>query len=216
LFRRGDTAYRRSQRATEVEIDPSPDAIRLAASISAAGDDHKVRERISQQLMDELNAILRLPACKVVVADRAQVHDHDGQRLQSKTYGYYRCEFKDGGVTKARIRIYHRTAVRQQVISPKVYLNTLLHEWSHHYDFAYLKMTRSPHTTGFYKRLRNLAERLRVGYVLPPDPDDPTPVAPPPPPAVESAPAAGVPVTSMSPEELEAIRPAFLSQGPKT
>ncbi|MFN2582417.1 MAG: hypothetical protein ABR498_06725, partial [Candidatus Dormibacteria bacterium] len=92
-------------------------------------------------------------------------------RLQSKTYGYYRCDSRGGVVADARIRIYHRTAVRQQVISPKVFLNTLLHEWVHHYDFAGLRLARSPHTSGFYARLRALAESLEVAFVLPPDPD---------------------------------------------
>ena len=112
-----------------------------------------------------------LASCTITVADRAQVHEHDGRRLQSKTYGYYQCDARGGVVTNARIRIYHRTAVRQQVISPKVYLNTVLHEWMHHFDFAGLRLARSPHTSGFYARLRALAESLEVTFVLPPDPD---------------------------------------------
>ena len=123
-------------------------------------------------------SIVRLPptlgfaglvACQVTVADRPQVHQHDGRRLQSKTYGYYNCSFRDGAVSGARIRIYHRTAVRQQVIAPKVFLNTVLHEWMHHYDFAALELDRSPHTAGFYTRLRVLADELEVGFVLPPE-----------------------------------------------
>jgi len=123
-------------------------------------------------LIDELNAVGGLAACELLVADRRQVHRHDGRRLQSKTYGYYRCWFGEGEVNRARIRIYHRTAVREQVITPKVFLNTLLHEWVHHFDFAALRLARSPHTSGFYSRLRALAEALEVGMVLPPEPDD--------------------------------------------
>ena len=118
-----------------------------------------------------------LADCSVVVADRAQVHEHDGRRLQSKTYGYYRCRFSRGSVTDARIRVYHRTAVRQQVISSKVFLNTVLHEWMHHFDFAGLKLERSPHTAGFFARLRDLADTLDVGFVLPPEPEPATATA---------------------------------------
>ena len=71
----------------------------------------------------------------------------------------------------ARIRIYHRTAVQQRVISSKVFLNTLLHEWVHHYDFHGLRLPRSYHTSGFFARLRALADALEVGFVLPPEPD---------------------------------------------
>ena len=166
-----DTAYIRSQAATGLPITPTAIARGLAMRVVGASDDYRERARFAQMLVNDLSATADLPACKVIVADRAQVHRHDGQRLQSKTYGYYRCSFNYGRVTGAKIRIYHRTAVRQQAISPKVFLNTVLHEWIHHFDFAGLGLDRSPHTAGFYARLRALAEALDVGFVLPPEPD---------------------------------------------
>ena|SRR5476651_1878887 len=168
--RRPDAAYRRSQSATGLPVKPSPIARGLAVGILDASEDHRERTKIGQLLLDELDALAGLPACELVVADRAQVHAHNGQRLQSKTYGYYRCTFTAGEVTKARIRIYHKTAVRQQVITTKVFLNTLLHEWEHHHDFAGLRLPRSPHTAGFYARLRALADSLEVAFVMPPEP----------------------------------------------
>ncbi len=167
-----DPTYRRSQSATGLPVVPSAVARGLVTSILESGEDPAERKRIAQMLVDELSSLAGLPRVEIVVADRAQVHQHDGQRLQSKTYGYYRCVLNAEGVSKARIRIYHRTAVRQKVIAPKVFLNTLLHEWTHHWDFAGLRLARSPHTSGFYARLRNLADALGVGFVLPPDPDD--------------------------------------------
>jgi hypothetical protein len=167
-----DSTYRRSQASSGLPVAPDVVARGVVMSLLESGDDHRERRRLGQMLIDTLDGLAGLPACAVVVADRAQVHEHDGRRLQSKTYGYYRCRFVEGTVTDARIRIYHRTAVRQQVISPKVFLNTLLHEWVHHYDFAGLRLARSPHTAGFYARLRALAEALDVGFVLPPEPDD--------------------------------------------
>jgi len=172
-----DRSYTRSQRATGLPIQPSPIARGLALAVVSAPDDHRQRRRLAQLLVDDLSATAGLPHCEVVVADRAQVHQHDGQRLQSRTYGYYRCSFREDRVTDARIRIYHRTAVRRQVIAPKVFLNTVLHEWMHHFDFAGLGLERSPHTAGFFARLRALADALEVGFVLPPDPDAPVPVS---------------------------------------
>lgn len=168
---RPDAAYTRSQRATGLPVQPTAVTRGLALRIVGASDDHRERMRLAQLLIDDLDGVAGLPPCRVTVADRAQAHRHDGQRLQSKTYGYYQCAFSDGAVANARIRIYHRTAVRQQVISPKVFLNTVLHEWMHHFDFAGLGLDRSPHTAGFYARLRALAEALDVAFVLPPDPD---------------------------------------------
>jgi hypothetical protein len=175
--RRADATYRRSQSATGLPVHPSVIARGLALGIVDASDDHVERRKLGQLLLDELDALADLAYCELVVADRAQVHEHNGQRLQSKTYGYYRCTFTAAGVTKARIRIYHRTAVRQQVITPKVFLNTLLHEWTHHYDFAGLRLPRSPHTAGFYARLRTLADALEVSFVMPPEPGQTGPAA---------------------------------------
>ena len=168
--RRPDATYRRSQSATGLPVQPSAVARGLALRIIDSTDDPVERKRLGQMLIDELDAIAGLPHCDLVVADRAQVHSHNGQRLQSKTYGYYRCTFADGAVKTARIRIYHRTAVRQQVITTKVFLNTLLHEWEHHHDFGGLRLPRSPHTAGFYARLRALAGALEVAFVMPPEP----------------------------------------------
>jgi hypothetical protein len=168
--RRPDATYRRSQSATGLQVQPSAVARGLAMRVLDAGEDPHERKRLGQLLVDELDALAGLPHCDLVVADRAQVHSHNGQRLQSKTYGYYRCTFVEGTVTAARIRIYHRTAVRQQVITTKVFLNTLLHEWEHHHDFAGLRLPRSPHTAGFYARLRALAGALEVAFVMPPEP----------------------------------------------
>ncbi len=166
-----DSTYNRSQAASGLPVAPSAVARGLVLRMLEVGEDHLERRRVAQLLVDELSALAGLPHVDIVVADRAQVHEHDGQRLQSKTYGYYRCVLNPDGITKARIRIYHRTAVRQKVISPKVFLNTLLHEWVHHYDFGGLRLQRSPHTSGFYARLRALAESLEVGFILPPEPD---------------------------------------------
>ena len=166
-----DAAYRRSNAAVGLPVLPSAIARGLATRVLEVSDSATDRCRVGQLLIDELSAAAGLPTVELVVADRAQVHEHDGRRLQSKTYGYYRCWFEGGEVTRSRIRIYHRTAVRQQVIAPKVFLNTLLHEWNHHFDFAGLRLPRSPHTAGFYARLRALADALDVGMVLPPERD---------------------------------------------
>jgi hypothetical protein len=169
-----DAVYRRSQRVTGLPVRPSAVARGLALQLISAGDDAHERRRLGQLLLGELCAGAGVGPVELVVADRPQVHQHDGKRLQSRTYGYHRCWFEEGEVSRARIRIYHRTAVRGQVVAAKVFLNTLLHEWVHHFDFTALRLARSPHTAGFYSRLRALAEALSVGMVMPPDPDDRT------------------------------------------
>ena len=149
---------------------PPPVAAPLAQAL-LLGSSLLERRRLGAALCDALDEAYRLPPCRLVVADRPQTHAlQESGRLASKTYGYYRCTLPAGGGTPERcaIRIYHRTAVRQQVLAAKPFCNTLLHEWMHHYDFAGLRLARSPHTTGFFTRLRWLAEQLQVSVVLPP------------------------------------------------
>ncbi len=126
------------------------------------------RQRKGQELLEVLNLAAGLPPCRLTVADRPQRHRTREGRLELKTYGYYRCDWDDGDVRRGSIRIYNLTAIRQQVLSPKVFLETLLHEWVHHYDFAGLRLDRSPHTSGFFARIRSVAETLGVTFVVPP------------------------------------------------
>src|ERR1700688_5053463 len=125
-----------------------------------------------QAWLDVLDAAAGLPPCKLTVADRPQRHRTRGGRLELKTYGYYRIAW-EATPRRGTIRIYNLTAIRQQVLAPKVFLETLLHEWVHHYDFTGLQLDRSPHTSGFFNRIRDLAETLGVGYITPPKRESP-------------------------------------------
>jgi hypothetical protein len=125
------------------------------------------RQGKGQQLLDLLDEAAGLPPCKLTVVDRPQRHSTRGGKLEMKTYGYYRIAWETRP-QKGTIRIYNLTAIRQQVLAPKVFLETLLHEWVHHYDFTGLQLDRSPHTSGFFARIRDLAETLGVGFVTPP------------------------------------------------
>lgn len=160
------SAYQRSKGLETVSWKQFPLGRGLARNLldeqSAAG-----RQATGQALLDALDEAAGLPPCKLVVADRPQRHRTRDGRLALKTYGYYRIAWA-AAPPRGSIRIYNLTAIRQQVLAPKVFLETLLHEWVHHYDFTGLQLDRSPHTSGFYARIRDLAETLGVGYVTPP------------------------------------------------
>ena len=137
-------------------------ALAILDESTAAG-----RQQKGQALLDVLDEAAGLPPCKLTVADRPQRHRKREGRLELKTYGYYRIAW-ESTPRRGSIRIYNLTAIRQQVLAPKVFLETLLHEWVHHYDFTGLELDRSPHTSGFFNRIRDLAETLGVGFVAPP------------------------------------------------
>ena len=142
-------------------------ALQILDEKTAAG-----RQAQGQRLLDVLDEAAGLPPCKLTVVDRPQRHSTRGGKLEMKTYGYYRIAW-ESKPQRGTIRIYNLTAIRQQILSPKVFLETLLHEWVHHYDFTGLQLDRSPHTSGFFARIRDLAETLGVGFVTPPKRETP-------------------------------------------
>src|ERR1700674_5658393 len=142
------SAYDRSKGVESVTWREFPLGKGIALSIldetTAAG-----RQARGQALLDVLDEAAGLPPCKLTVADRPQRHRTRGGKLEVKTYGYYRIAW-ESTPRRGSIRIYNLTAIRQQVLAPKVFLETLLHEWVHHYDFTGLQLERSPHTSGFF------------------------------------------------------------------
>lgn len=154
--------YAKSQAVVELPHPPPRAAGSLVGSLL---DSRQLaeREHLAVALLEVLNDSFGLPPVRLVLADRAQTHATDETgRLARKTYGYYRCRIPVPGSVPDRcaIRIYHRTAVRQQVLAPGAFVDTLLHEWTHHFDFSGLKLSRSPHTAGFFARLGWLASTV--------------------------------------------------------
>jgi hypothetical protein len=160
--RRGsDLGYAASLAATLPPV-PAPATAPPLLSALHASSGSRERELLGSALLEVLNATFGLPPCALAVADRPQVHSRDEKgRLARATYGYYRCRIPSSGpAQRCAIRVYHRTAVRGQVVSATAFTNTLLHEWVHHYDFTGLGLRRSPHTAGFFARLRQLRSLL--------------------------------------------------------
>lgn len=77
-------------------------------------------------------------------------------RANSQTYGFYKL-INGVGVS---ITIYNKTAKTNKEISIKSFVNTLLHEFIHHYDTHYLKLN-SIHSKGFYMRISDLEKKLQ-------------------------------------------------------
>ncbi|MGH7666055.1 MAG: hypothetical protein ACREN1_01900 [Candidatus Dormibacteria bacterium] len=153
-------AYARSQAVLELPHPPPPATGALVAALLGSGRLGE-RQALGEALLEVLNDSFGLPPVRLALADRAQTHGTDQRgRLAQKTYGYYRCRIVHAGAPPERcaIRIYHRTAIREQVLAPGAFVNTLLHEWTHHFDFGGLGLDRSPHTAGFFARLRWLAQ----------------------------------------------------------
>ena len=146
-------AYEVSNRLFSVDFKVTPSMRRKVDDLAlwlAAGDKSRVRGA-TQAVIDLLCAAAHVPPARIALRERAYAK-FKGDQAVWKLYGL--CA-PDGTITLA-----FRTAVRRKVIAFKTYLNTLAHEFMHHYDRRRLELGASFHTRGFYERVRGLVGRL--------------------------------------------------------
>jgi hypothetical protein len=143
--------YRRSNAITAVELSPSPAAKALVHSLlkETSAD---LRQKLSQELLDELCLLTAIEPVRVKISATRQYHKVSEGKMVFKQYGYYRGQSR-------YIYIQNQTPILGQDVAPRTFLDTLLHEWMHHYDQYKLKLD-SIHTSGFYTRLRKVKEIL--------------------------------------------------------
>jgi hypothetical protein len=152
LTRREQAIYRRSDQLTALPV-PGADALRPAvAALEAAlgaGDGAAVARAsfaICAGLCRALGA--RPPELQIhAVRPRGETHELHGLYLPA-----------DGA--RPVIRVWMRTARRGQVVAPRTFLRTLLHELVHHLDLTVLGLGASLHTEGFFRRESSLFRQL--------------------------------------------------------
>ena len=87
------------------------------------------------------------PVPPLTVNDKRQNHSLKDGKLKRKVYGTY----KAGNMS---------SAIREAVLAPKTFLDTLVHEFMHHYDYEILKFSTNLRTAGFYYRLGDVVKKL--------------------------------------------------------
>jgi len=148
---RPTNSYIKSNATTAVDFIPSEHTkIWTHKLLTSSG--HETRQEWGQALVHELSINCGIDLPNLKVSDTRQRHSVKNGRLVFKQYGYYRSK-------SAYIYIQNLTARRGQTLAPKTFLDTLLHEWMHHYDSRKLAI-RSLHTKGFYLRLTSLKSLL--------------------------------------------------------
>jgi hypothetical protein len=145
--------YEKSNAILIVKFETSDRAKRLAQQILEAKGFEK-RQQLSYYLINELSFNADIDRLDIKVTNTKQWHKRQGNRIAVKKYGVYYPRTK-------KISIQNLTAVRAKELAPKTFLDTLLHEWMHHYDIEKLKIN-SIHTKGFYERIRSLKEKLEI------------------------------------------------------
>ena len=145
--------YRRSNEITTITFTVGESAAGYVHALLNAHE-FEPRQFIGEQLLDELSDAAGIGIVNVKISDTQQYHKHRGGRVVFKQYGYYRPQSR-------YIYIQNRTAVRGQVLAARTFVDTLLHEWLHHYDTCKLGLN-SIHTKGFYLRLKDLKGKLGI------------------------------------------------------
>lgn len=102
--------------------------------------------RACQGLVNRLSAAMGVPPKRVVLRDRPRPHKRRGGRVVYELHGL--CD------PAGPLEVYTRTAVRAQPVALRTLLDTLYHEWVHHWDFS--RFGTSVHSKGFYERVGQL------------------------------------------------------------
>ena len=107
-------------------------------------------------LLDLFCDALKLPYATLRLKDKAAARFKKGRSGRRKAVWklYGTCD------DRGQITLAFRTAVRKKVFAFKTFLQTLVHEFCHHYDFRKLKLAASFHTGGFYQRVDSLYRPL--------------------------------------------------------
>lgn len=105
----------------------------------------------ASELMAELCRSFGVPRIKVEVRG---VRPHN---TRGELHGLFRLS------SPPEILLWMRTAQRHDVVKPRTFLRTLLHELCHYLDYSHLKLEDSYHTMGFFKRESFLVKTLVGG-----------------------------------------------------
>ena len=169
IYRRGD-AITRVELPESARLRPDLRAAAAAAELAlAAGSPARVRAQ-AQRICDLVTSSLGSERVAVKVL---RVRP---QRSVGELHGLYT---RDDGHPPT-LRVWMRTAQRADVVRPRTFLRTLVHELCHHLDYAHYRLGESFHNPGFFRRESSLmrlltaaAEEPQADAVRPPREDRP-------------------------------------------
>ena len=145
--------YRKSNSILSINFKPKEES-RLFALEILTTQNHIQRQVIGENLLKSLSDDAKVSHVKLKISATRQWSKKRVGRTVFKLYGYYRTKTK-------YVYIQNLTSVRGKPVAAKTFLNTLIHEWLHHYDTEKLKL-HSIHTKGFYLRLSSLKDSLSL------------------------------------------------------
>ncbi|MGH7906081.1 MAG: hypothetical protein ACREP6_05590, partial [Candidatus Binataceae bacterium] len=143
--------YLKSDAVESYDFVPGPAALRLTVHLVEALSAEMTSpaiERATRDLADELCQALGVRGIKITVYG---VRPHN---TRGELHGIFY------PARPPYIKLWMRTAQRHQVVKPKTFIRTLLHELGHYFDYSVLNLGDSFHTGGFFKRESSLLKAL--------------------------------------------------------
>jgi hypothetical protein len=156
LSARAQRTWLKSDSISRFDLVPGKTAFALTAGLMRAlefGAPPGV-ERASQALITEL---CRLMAVRSVRVEVRGVRPHNAR---GELHGIFYPRGPAQPPSEPLIILWMCTARRHDVVKPKTFLRTLMHELCHYLDYALLRFDDSFHTAGFFQRESFLVRTL--------------------------------------------------------
>jgi len=169
---RAQRCYLASDAIDRFPLKPSPAAFTIVTALMRAldGGAPSIVQRASQALLDEVCRLLGVRTVRVEVRSvrprnsRGELHGLFYPRAPVRAAASASPSRSATPVADAPlIVLWMRTAQRHNVVKPRTFLRTLMHELGHYLDYALLKLDDSYHSIGFYQRESFLLRTLYPG-----------------------------------------------------
>jgi hypothetical protein len=161
---RAQRAWLTSDSIDRYELIPDESTFSLTSALIRALNSGAplVIERAAQALSDQI--------CELVAVDavRVEVRGVRPHNTRGELHGIFYPRGPSPRPGPPLIILWMRTAQRHDVVKPKTFLRTLMHELGHYLDYALLRLEESFHTSGFFKRESFLVKALlQTGPTIP-------------------------------------------------
>jgi hypothetical protein len=153
---RAQRIWLKSDSIDRFDFVPNAATVSLTAALMAAlpSGAPLVIERAAQALADQICELMAVSAVRVEVRG---VRPHN---TRGELHGVFYPRGPSARPGAPLIILWMRTAQRHDVVKPRTFLRTLMHELGHYLDYALLRLGESYHTTGFFRRESFLVRTL--------------------------------------------------------
>ncbi len=145
---RAQRTWLKSDSIDHFELLPDAATLSLAAALINAlpRGAPALIERSAQSLADRICELMAVSTVRVEVRG-VRPHNTHGE-----LHGIFYPRGSSGRPGPPLIILWMRTAQRHDVVKPRTFVRTLMHELGHYLDYALLRLDDSFHTTGFFRR----------------------------------------------------------------